>query len=64
MQLALVDKEVQLNEDSSDAMNLMIRKAFRNRDLTFGNARFVNELVDKAKINLGLRVMKNKDPKT
>ena len=63
MHLALHEKEVTLDEDASDAMNLMIRKAFRNRDVAFGNARYIHELVEKAKINLGLRVMKNKSPK-
>src|SRR5690606_10713851 len=31
--------------------------AYRERDRTFGNARFVYDLVDKAKINMALRVM-------
>ncbi|MFT6707105.1 MAG: SpoVK/Ycf46/Vps4 family AAA+-type ATPase [Flavobacteriales bacterium] len=40
----------------------IIVDAFRNRDRTFGNARFVYDLVDKAKINLGLRVMAHDNP--
>ena len=34
-----------------------IIKAYRERDKTFGNARFVNDLIEKAKINMGIRVM-------
>jgi SpoVK/Ycf46/Vps4 family AAA+-type ATPase len=32
-------------------------EAYRDRDRTFGNARFVNSIVDEGKMNLGLRVM-------
>ncbi|NNE25788.1 MAG: AAA family ATPase [Saprospiraceae bacterium] len=39
----------------------MIIDAYRNRDANFGNARFVFDLVEKAKINLGLRVMATDD---
>ena len=34
-------------------------RAYRNRDRSFGNARFVYDLIEKAKINLGLRIMKD-----
>ena len=43
----------------------IIIEAYRNRDRTFGNARFVNDLIEKAKVSLGLRVMRStsmKDP--
>lgn len=40
-----------------------IVEAYRNRDRFFGNARFVYSLIDQAKINLGLRVMKNENPR-
>jgi hypothetical protein len=36
--------------------------AYRNRDKFFGNARMVNSMIDEFKMNLGLRVMKVKDP--
>ena len=35
----------------------IIVDAFRNRDRTFGNARFVHDLVEKAKVQMALRVM-------
>lgn len=40
-----------------------IVEAYRSRDRYFGNARHVNNLIDKAKINLGLRVMKKENPR-
>jgi len=47
------------------AKDYMYRKLvdeYRDRNKAFGNARLVNSLIDEAKINLGLRIMKMKDP--
>ncbi len=59
---AAIKKEVVLNEDSKILIDRIIVNAFRNRDRSFGNARFVYDLIDKAKINMGLRVMQSKNP--
>ena len=56
-QFACKEKEVVLDLAAEKRMNNVITEAYRNRNRSFGNARFVYELVDKAKINLGLRVM-------
>ena len=40
----------------------IIMDAFRKKDKSFGNARFVYDLVEKAKINLGIRIMESKEP--
>lgn len=55
-------KEVVFSRDAMEALKKLIMDAFRKRDKSFGNARFVYDLIDKAKINLGLRSMKEKDP--
>ncbi len=47
---------------AKERLDELIIEAYRNRDASFGNARFVNDLVEKAKINLGLRVMLNENP--
>lgn len=47
---------------SKAKLNELIIDAFRNRGKNFGNARFVFDLVEKAKVNLGLRVMKLDSP--
>ncbi len=52
------EKEVILSDGARNLVDEMIIDAFRNRDRTFGNARFVNDLIEKAKISLGLRIMK------
>lgn len=38
--------------------------AYRNRDTTFGNARYVNTLIDESKMNMGLRLMQSNNPET
>ncbi len=38
-------------------MDEIIVEAFRKRDKTFGNARYVHDLVEKAKVQMALRVM-------
>lgn len=47
---------------SKAKLDELIIDAFRNRGKNFGNARFVFDLVEKAKVNLGLRVMKLDSP--
>lgn len=48
---------VKLTSAARRKIDEIIVKAFRDRDNTFGNARFVHDLIEKAKVNLGLRVM-------
>ena len=50
-------KEVEFSETALPLLHSLITEAYRDRDRTFGNARFVFDLVDKAKINMALRVM-------
>lgn len=59
------EKEVILSAEAKKLVDEIIIEAYRNRDRTFGNARFVNDLIEKAKVSLGLRVMRSigmKDP--
>ncbi|MDX2281184.1 MAG: AAA family ATPase [Saprospiraceae bacterium] len=53
------EKEVMLGLEAKFRIDEFITEAFRTRDRSFGNARFVHDLIDKAKIQLGLRVMAN-----
>ncbi|NNF20539.1 MAG: AAA family ATPase [Saprospiraceae bacterium] len=53
---------VYFSKVAKDKLNELIVDAYRNRDINFGNARFIFDLVEKAKINLGLRVMKSRKP--
>jgi len=60
---AAVDKGIVFSKAAKLKLDDIIVEAFRNRDGQFGNARFVYNLVEKAKVHLGLRVMKTDDPK-
>jgi len=59
---ACLEKEVILNPEASNKIDQLIIEAFRSRDRTFGNARFVFDLIEEAKLNLGLRIMQSSDP--
>lgn len=58
------EKEITLAQGAEAMLNEMITEAYRRRDRTFGNARFVYDLVEKVKIQLGLRVMGLPDART
>lgn len=61
---AALEKGVKMTATANMKINEMIVDAYRKRDRTFGNARFVYDLIEKAKINLGLRVMAMTNPRT
>ncbi len=56
-------KGLKLSNEAKIKIDDIIIGAFRTRDRSFGNARFVYDLIEKAKINLGLRVMSAQEPK-
>ncbi len=47
-----------LEEEAKEVLYKKVVEAYRNRDSHFGNARFVNGIIDEAKQNMGLRLMK------
>jgi SpoVK/Ycf46/Vps4 family AAA+-type ATPase len=55
--IAAEKKEVVMSEKASAKIDELIIKAYRDRDRSFGNARFVYDLIEKAKINMALRIM-------
>jgi len=54
--------EIELHPEARKRLHELVLEAYRKRDRTFGNARFVNTLLEKAKINLGLRIMQMEKP--
>jgi SpoVK/Ycf46/Vps4 family AAA+-type ATPase len=59
---ACQEKGVKLTPDAQQKIEDLIVHAFRARDRSFGNARFVFDLIEKSKVNLGLRVMSMENP--
>ena len=56
-EFACEEKGVVLTLAAKAKIDDMIVKAYRSRGRSFGNARFVFDLIEKAKIELGLRIM-------
>ena len=63
-QYACKEKGVRLTQEAQTKIDEVIIDAYRKRDRTFGNARFVYDLIEKSKIKLGLRVMSMDEPET
>ncbi len=56
-EFACSEKNVRFGPRAKDAVDKIIIDSFRSRDRSFGNARFVYDLVEKAKQNMAHRVM-------
>jgi SpoVK/Ycf46/Vps4 family AAA+-type ATPase len=54
---AAKEKELVISQQAEIALENLVITEYRKRTKTFGNARFINETIDKAKINLGLRII-------
>lgn len=52
-------RSVIFTEDANAYLYSRLTEAYRNRDKSFGNARLVHSIVDEAKVNMGLRVVKS-----
>jgi len=60
-EFAAVKKGVTISKSAKTELKKVLTSAFRKRDRTFGNARFAYALIDEAKMNLGIRIMKDPD---
>lgn len=59
--LAANQSSVFVTQEAQKYLFDALTEAFRNRDRTFGNARFAYSIIGEAKMNLGLRLMKRND---
>jgi SpoVK/Ycf46/Vps4 family AAA+-type ATPase len=53
---------IKFNEFSKELIFKKLVDAYRDRDRMFGNARYVNNLIDECKMNMGLRIMQSPNP--
>ena len=49
--------DVHLTNSSREEIQGLIQEEYRVRDKSFGNARFISQILEKAKINMGIRLM-------
>ncbi len=61
-QLGAEKSQVTLDMKAEVYLLKKLTEAYRNRDRSFGNARYALSLINEAKMNLGLRIMKAEDP--
>ena len=61
-ELAAEEKGIEFDQKAQFILEELITEEYRKRDISFGNARFIHDLLDKSKINLGLRIMARKNP--
>ena len=54
-----VKKDIILSDNAIVKLKKIATEAYRNRDKSFGNARFIISVVDEAKMNLGIRLIRN-----
>ncbi|MGZ3863068.1 MAG: AAA family ATPase [Bacteroidia bacterium] len=60
-QLAAKQKEVTFSLETENFLREQLIEVYRKRDESFGNARYVNAVVDEGKMNMGSRLMKHPD---
>lgn len=57
--LSCREQEVVLSPEAQRLLDDHIVEAYRNRDSFFGNARFIHDLIERAKVAMGLRIMRS-----
>jgi SpoVK/Ycf46/Vps4 family AAA+-type ATPase len=62
-EFAAKKRSIILEPEAKEFINKLLIDAYRDRDHTFGNARFAYALIDEGKMNLGLRLVKDKKVK-
>lgn len=60
--ITIADKlKLQIDEEARKTLKLELTDAFRNRNKNFGNARFVEGVINKSKMLMALRLMNNQE---
>lgn len=54
-------KQLTIAEEGQEFLKEQLTEAYRKRDNSFGNARFVNGVIEEAKQDMGLRLMKSEN---
>jgi len=63
-EVSLKDRGLLIETDALDYFKQKVTRAYRDRDNSFGNARYVLSLVDSAKMNMALRLVKKQNPES
>ena len=60
--LQINKKSLKIEKPAQEKLDKIITESYRQRNKHFGNARYVNSLIEEAQINLGVRVMATSEP--
>lgn len=60
-ELGLKNRALQMDDAAKEFLFTKLTQAFRGRDKSFGNARYVLSIIDEGKMNMALRLVKRKD---
>jgi SpoVK/Ycf46/Vps4 family AAA+-type ATPase len=60
-ELGIKNRSLKATDPTRAYLFTKLTQAYRDRDRTFGNARFVLSVIDEAKMNMGLRLMQSED---
>jgi SpoVK/Ycf46/Vps4 family AAA+-type ATPase len=55
-------KRLIIGDDAQHILMQLLSEEYRNRDITFGNARLVGSVIESAQLNLGVRIMQHANP--
>ncbi len=55
-------RSIIFNPEAKEFLYKKLVDSYRERDKSFGNARYVNSLIDESKMNMGLRLMQTANP--
>lgn len=58
---AAANKQVTISTEADAFLKEQLTEAYRKRDKSFGNARFVHSIIEEAKQNMGVRIMRSTD---
>lgn len=63
-ELTASKKHITITDEARELLKKKLTEAYRNRDQSFGNARYATSIIAEAKENLALRCMQSPDPET
>jgi len=56
------ERQLNFTPEGMQVLKEIITEAYRERDRSFGNARFIHDTLDKIKTNMAMRIMSRKNP--
>jgi SpoVK/Ycf46/Vps4 family AAA+-type ATPase len=62
VEYASISRDVKIADDALKLIHRQVVESYRGRNRKFGNARYINGIVEEAKKNMGIRLMQHENP--